>query len=449
MIRLALVLTRAAGWPRMVLVACCTAPVTTLLLVAITLLRLPAQPREVLVQVVEDPGTRGGSILAAVVLTLPPLLLLHQVVRLGTAEREQRLAALRLAGATPDEVRRLGALEVGIPALVGSVVGTVLFRLLRAVPGSSTPAPDPFRDPIPALRLVPTTVAPTWWQELAVVSAVGGLGVVVGWWASRNVTVSPLGVTRRQPSEPPRPWGAVGLVASALLGAAALLVEPDDPTASGLLGIAAVSCAVVGMLLLAPWTAYLAGRTAQRRTSSAALLIAARRLVADPRAAGRAGAAVGGIALVSGGSAGTAAAAVDDGYTLDSFYAISLALVAAGLLASLAVVVLTVAVHSVESLLDHKRSVASLAALGTTLEELQKAQRQEAVLATVPAAVLGVLMGSLALVGIEAPRGLGLVIVLGNLVLTPVVVFAVIGLSTRLTRPWVRRAAAPANLRTP
>jgi hypothetical protein len=115
-IRLAVLLTRAGGWPRAVLLAGCTAVVCGLLLVAVALLRLPEQPEESLFSLVAESGLRGGTTLATVLLAVPPLLLLYQAVRLGTAARERRLAGLRLAGATPGQVRRLGAIEVGIPA---------------------------------------------------------------------------------------------------------------------------------------------------------------------------------------------------------------------------------------------------------------------------------------------------------------------------------------------
>ena len=98
---LAWTLARAGGLPRMLLVAACTAVVSGLLMVAVALLLLPPQPDELLFNLVADPGVRGGTAFGTVLLTLPALMLLNQAVRLGTAARERRLAALRLAGATP------------------------------------------------------------------------------------------------------------------------------------------------------------------------------------------------------------------------------------------------------------------------------------------------------------------------------------------------------------
>ena len=450
MIRLAVTLTRAGGWPRMLLLGSCTAVVCALLLVVVTFARLPDSPDEVLFELVADPGTRGGTTFATALLTVPPLLLLYQAIRLGTAARDRRLAALRLAGATPNEVRRLGALEVGIPALAGSLAGIALFWILRQVLGGNTMHDVDFRSDVYAstltlsLNLLPTSVSPQWWDASLVVIATTLAGVFVGARASRGVIVTPLGVSRRQSSAPPRPWGVLLLVAAALVVPLALAVGAFPAAA----GIAIVGLAVLGVVGLAPWAAYRAGRYAESRTASAAVLLAARRLVADPRPAGRAAAAVGAIALVSGGGAAIAAdlLAVEND---DPFYYVSLALVAGALLVALLVAVGTLAVHSVESLLDRKRSVASLAALGMPLDELESAQRWEARLVAMPIATAGVLLGAATIAVLGGNLSpVGLLVLVADVVLTLGLVRLAIIAAVRITRPWAVRAASVANLRT-
>ena len=448
MIRLALTLTRAGGWPRMLLLGSCTAVVSALLLIVITFARLPHHPDELLFDLVSNPGTRVGAAFATALLTLPPLLLLYQAVRLGTAARDRRLAALRLAGATPAEVRRLGSLEVGIPALAGSLAGIGLFWLLRFLQGdnamfdaSSNPGGRVYTGD---LRLLPTSVAPQWWEALLVVLATTLAGVFVGARASRGVIVTPLGVSRRQASAPPRPWGLLLLLAAVLIVPVALAVGSTSEAAP----MAIVGLAILGVISLAPWAAYRAGRFAQSRTASPAVLLAARRLVADPRPAGRAAAAVGAIALVSGGGAAVAADLVGTDNS-EPFYYISLALVAGALLVALLVAIGTLAVHSVESLLDRKRSVASLAALGMPLEELQSAQRWEARLVAMPMATAGVFLGSTTLGVMGGNVSLvALLVLLTNMVITLGLVWLAIFAAVRLTRPWAVRAASAANLRT-
>jgi len=441
-------LARSGGTARMVLVGVCTAVVSGLLLVAIALLMLPADPQEALFNLVADPGVRGGTAFGTVLVTLPALLLLHQAVRLGTAARERRLAALRLAGATPAQVRALGAVEVGVPSLLGGVAGIGVYWLLRAFLGG-----QPYGQPLPddvlvlssRLRLVPTTVTPAWWMVLLVVVGVTVAGLAVGALASRGLVVTPLGVSRQQRTAPPRPWGLVPLLLAAALGV--LLVPLGLPSTAT--GIAAVGLAVLGMVLLAPWATYRMARRTQRRTTSATSLLAAGRLVADPRAAGRAAAAVGGIGLVSGGSAALTADVLNM-YSGggDSFYLVSMALVALVLLLALGVVAWTLAVHTVESLLDRKRSTAALVAAGLSLRDLETSQRSECLIASLPLAVAGTLVGTLALGPFLERSGAGALLMVANLALTPALTWLAVAVAVRAVRPWTRRAARAENLRT-
>jgi hypothetical protein len=179
------------------------------------------------------------------------------------------------------------------------------------------------------------------------------------------------------------------------------------------------------------------------------MLLAARRLVTDPRPAGRAAAAVGGIGLVSGGAAALAADIVNMG-DAGSFYVVSLLLVAAGLFVALLVAGWSLAVHSVEAFLDRKRSMAALVATGTTVSEIEASQRSEAMLVALPIALRGTIIGSIALSTLdgEARGPLGLLIILINLALTPGLVWLAILTATRSTRRWLLQATAPYNLRT-
>ena len=443
---LAWTLARAGGLPRMLLVAACTAVVSGLLMVAVALLLLPPQPDELLFNLVADPGVRGGTAFGTVLLTLPALMLLNQAVRLGTAARERRLAALRLAGATPGQVRLLATFEVGAPSLVGGVLGLGVYAFLRATLGGlphDAPTSRFVRFSSNDVRLVPTTVTPQWWQFLLVVLAVTLAGVAVGALASRGLVISPFGVSRRQRSTPPRPWGLLALVAAAGTAAAAVLLGAD----SALVAMVAVALAVGGIISLAPWAAYRTGLRARRRARSAPALLAAGRLVADPRPAGRAAAAVGAIGLVSGGSAAITADTLGDPY-VDSMYLVSMLIVALVLLAALVVAAWTLAVHTVESLLDRKRPTAALVALGATTADLERSQRSECTLVALPLSVAGVVVGTLALGPFVGASGSGVLLMLANLVVTPALVWVAIVAAVRLVRPWTVRAGAPGNLRT-
>jgi putative ABC transport system ATP-binding protein len=96
-------------------------------------------------------------------------------------------------------------------------------------------------------------------------------------------------------------------------GASVVLVTHDNRVAAhadrevvlvdGAFTLAGVLLVVLGAIALAPWVALRAGQRAARHTSDPATLIAAAHLVADPRPAGRAAAAIGAIGIVSGAAA--------------------------------------------------------------------------------------------------------------------------------------------------
>lgn len=448
-------LALSGGWGRAALLAGCTAVVAGLLLVVVAVLSLPAQPAERLYAVVAEAGTRYGYVFGIVLLTLPPLLLLHQAVRLGTAARERRLASLRLAGATPGDIRRIGAAEVGLPALVGAVAGIGVYWLMRLVLGgnltySQVEGPGRHRSEVEySLRLVPTSAVPSWWQVVAVVAGVTVLGVAVGWAASRHVVVTPLGVVRRSTRRPPRPWGLLMMAVAVVVLVSDIVQDPRLPGRSDdLVVFGGLLLLVLGLVMLAPWAAYLVGTFVARRASSAPLLLAARRLATEPRAAGRAASAVGAIGLAAGCAAAVVADLRSSG-NVDAYYYVAIALVAAVLPLALLAVVGSLAVHSVESLLERKRSVAALVALGAPRDLLERAMRWEAGLVAGPMVVGGGLLGALglgSLVG-ESSTVLMLAALVGVLLLGGAVWLAVL-LMSWLARPWVLKASDLTNLRT-
>jgi uncharacterized membrane protein YfcA len=119
------------------------------------------------------------------------------------------------------------------------------------------------------------------------------------------------------------------------------------------------------------------------------------------------------------------------------------------LLAALVLVVFSMTVHGVESLMDHRRSIASLAVMGASTEQLSRAQRWEVGLVAVPMAVIGVTLGSWPFDFLsEASNRYAWIPVLVDAV-TVLLVWLAVEVSTRLTRPWLVRAAAPDSLRTP
>jgi len=485
MTRLAWTFLRSGGWRRAALLAGTTAVATALLLAALRMLRLailfgslsqrsPAQP---------DRSTLGLAFGTAM-LVLPLLLMLNQVVRLGTAARERRLAALRLAGATPAQVRRLGALEVGFPVTVGAMAGPLAYALLRAL--SSAHRSTDFlaagnwkRARLDSYGLLrQASVIPPWWQTVAVVALAAAAGVATGALASRHLIASPLGVSRRVRRSAPRPWGLL-LVATGL-GAMAFGVSSSSPRSQWLWAVffpafgpgqsvvlPGILLVVLGVIALGPWVAFRAGQRAARRTSDPATLIAAGHLVSDPGPAGRAAVAVGAIGVVSG------LAAVLEGGLFSAWLSrpavnhfsnnlsllILLALVVASLILVLIVTASTLAVHAAESLVDRRRILAALVAAGTPVSVLRDALRREAMLACMPLSVGGVLLGAVvaSVAFLTATNAAGtherlnlaaLLFLCGQVVATVGLTWAAIRIATGAVAPRLQQATAPANLRT-
>jgi hypothetical protein len=388
-------------------------------------------------------GDRRNVGFALALLLIPVLGFLGQCARIGAVHRDRRLAALRLAGAGPWQVRRIAALESGPACLAGSLTATTLG--------------------VPLLLHVwarPTALA---WAGIALVTvAAPVLGATVSALSLRRVVASPLGWVRRV-----RPvWGPGRAlrVVIALLGVAALLLGLSPVTGGPVrlaLGPPALFAAV---LLVGAATVSLAGTAARRlggalaaRAQSPALLIAAERLRDDPWAAARTHAAVLLVTVVGAGFVGVREVLLDTLHTVrregtlgtdTAYYTTGIDLTAAAILVALALTVTGLAVGTVESLATRRRSLAAQVAAGVPYRVLARALLLETALPLAPAvAVAGA--GGTAIgpwyASLAADRsGTGLPY---TALLVPVAVYTACLLAAATTLPLLRRSARPAELR--
>ena len=166
-------------------------------------------PHEALVEV--DPLSMAYVFLAlfASVLLVPSLLgLLTQAARANLGGREEHLAVLRLIGATAGEVRGMMILESLRQALVGLVLGSVLYVV--TCPAWSLLAFQEKR--VGAWEMLTWWVIPVAWIVVLVLAACSV------WLALRRVAVTPLGVTKKIP---PKGQSVITLVLS-IVGAVVL-----------------------------------------------------------------------------------------------------------------------------------------------------------------------------------------------------------------------------------
>ncbi|MFI9616295.1 FtsX-like permease family protein [Streptomyces sp. NPDC052023] len=439
-LRLAWLLTRGSGlreWWRSGLTAVGAGLATGFALAAVAIASLEGQYTVGFGNgLLDQPGERSGVVLALALLLIPVLGFLGQCSRVGAVHRDRRLAALRLAGAAPAQVRRIAALEAGLACLAGSAAASLASALVV----------------LEVWHRPPVTV----WAGFALATvAVPVLGALVSALALRRVIASPLGRVRRVHTTP-RP-GRVFLGAAAVL--TVLLLTGLASNGSGPLGSAQAPPTVFFAVLLtgsgAVWlcgaSARLMGTFLAARTGRPAVLIAAERLRDDPWALARTHAAVLLVTIVGTGFVGVRQALLD---TLDSpqqlaasrsFYTTGLDLTAAAIAVALLITLSALAVGTAESLATRRRGLAAQAAAGVPQAVLGRALLLETALplapALLPAGVGGMVIGT----GYAGLAGSGSLPWAALLV--PVGMYSACLLAAAASLPLLRRSVRPGELR--
>jgi len=218
---------------------------------------------------------RDSFIVGAIAFVFPILILVGTATRLAAARREERYAALRLVGATNRQIGVVSSVDAVVSALLGSMLGIVIFLLLRR----------PLADTaITSARYFYDEVTPTAAGYLVVLIGVPAASAISSLVSLRRVRISPLGVSRRVTPPAPSAWRAAPLLAGIILFAAGIALTSKNaigrPAYPGLLII------LIGLVVAGPWLTAHAARLL-RRVSGASALLAARRLGDNPRAAFR------------------------------------------------------------------------------------------------------------------------------------------------------------------
>jgi hypothetical protein len=219
------------------------------------------------------------SVIALAIL-VPVLIFIATATRLSAARREQRFAAMRLAGATRRQVSLVAAVESAVAAIGGVAVGFGMFFLLR-IPLSAIPfTGQPFFPAQLSLSLL---------DILAVALGVPLAASIVSRVALGRVHISPLGVMRRVTPKPPTAWRLLPLLAGvAELGFFVVHGHPVAVSGQVLAFITGFGLIIVGLIIAGPWLTMTGARFLARHASRPGALIAARRLADDPRTAFRA-----------------------------------------------------------------------------------------------------------------------------------------------------------------
>jgi hypothetical protein len=216
----------------------------------------------------------GVGVLAVV---FPMLVLISTATRLAAGRREERFAALRLVGGTPDDIRIVAAVEATLSGFLGAVLGTVIFLLVRpALAGAALVGTQYFES-----DLTPTVAG-----YVAMLVGVPIAAAIAALASLRRVQISPLGVSRRATPKPPTFWRLIALV----IGVGIFVYGLSKTTKDGI-GAAAypgLILTMIGLVIAGPWLTAQAARLFGRATSGSSTLLATRRLADNPKGAFRA-----------------------------------------------------------------------------------------------------------------------------------------------------------------
>ncbi|ADJ50957.1 hypothetical protein AMES_9131 [Amycolatopsis mediterranei S699] len=216
-----------------------------------------------------------------IVLLVPSLVLVASSARLTAARRERRLAAIRLAGATPGQVTNMVAAETtlsaGIGALLGLLISPALHGLASFVPwaGGTWLASD-FALPVGL--------------TVFIVLAIPVLVVLAGVLGLRRVLKNPLFATGGHTKKPLHWWRLLALPAA---GAFFLIAVTTVKQTGGIgLVMAGLFFLVGSAAIVGPWVTSAVGGTFVRIWRRPSALLAGRRLRDDPKGAYRASAGI-------------------------------------------------------------------------------------------------------------------------------------------------------------
>lgn len=312
------------------------------------------------------------AVLALALLVIPLTSLGGAAARLSARRRDDRLATLRLLGATPATVAAITVLESAVLATLGAVGGVIVY--LAAVPlvglipfrGEALGASSVLLS-VPAIAGIVLGVA-----VLAAVSATLGL---------RKVVVSPLGVRMRDDA-PKQHWLRV-VIAVIVIGATYAVmgvIGGGLPLAVMMTIIGAGFGGTLAVLgLVGPWVIRLVARAQLRGAKTPERLLAARSVLESPKAAWRqvsgvamtsfmavfAGTGVGVVSAFSGGSS-------DD---LTLIYDIQTGVLIT-VIASFLMVACSIGVNQAADILDRRDIYESLAKLGMPVQTMERARRR-------------------------------------------------------------------------
>jgi hypothetical protein len=331
---------------------------------------------------IAESGLRSGLIAILIILAALTGGLAVQALRLGTAARERRLTALRLAGASRKQLRQLTVTDAAIAGLAGGLLAgpayLVLSLLFGALPRMARVLPG--AELMDAVLWIPVVVMMT------------AAGAVIGSLLHRDAPVS------RQPQSAAQ--RRTGIIAGPVLIALGLLASP----VAGYVG-STVLLAGLALFFLSTSGVWIRGLGRRlQRSGDPANLLTGLRLVTDSRPASRICMLLGCCGFLVGTMAnGIAGIVSDDMVASPTFYTTGFGLTIAGLVLVVLTAMAALIVAVADQLVDQRRQFASLTALGVDQPFLRRVIRRQLTVVAAPALAVGLLFGTV--IGINRVAG--------------------------------------------
>ena len=344
----------------------------------------------------DDPSSLDGmasfyvmlAYFAATLLIVPIISMGAAAARLGMSRRERDLAVLRLVGLAPGKTKLACILETCVFAIVGVVVGSILYAVTLPAWGALS------------FQGRPMGASEMWVGVVALL--VEGLAMILlaalsSWLAMRTVAITPLGVARRTQA------GRVSAVGP-VLGLVLLVVWLTVGTLAMNLGTAIGMAVFMGFMgaiflivnLVGVWSISLMGRIMARASRTPQMMVAGRRMADDPRAVWRSFGAVALVGFLVGIMYPAASAISMSGDSTDEVGRIVIGDINRGMLLTFAITLalgaVSTAVNQSIRVLDSADQVRALSYMGSPRGFMDRSRRLEV---AIPASVM--IVGSMLL----------------------------------------------------
>lgn len=229
---------------------------------------------------------RMGFGVGAVLLLFPLLILVNTATRLAAARREERFAAMRLVGATPNQINVIASVDAILGAFFGALLGTAIFLALRPLIADIS---------LSGAKFFESYVTPTPLGYAALIVGVPIASGIASLVSLRRVRITPLGVKQRQTPPPPRAWRVVPLLAGLGLFAYVVTTTVHAATKAHINGgpsllpvFLDLILIMVGLVLAGSWLTMMASRLLAKVARGPSTLLAARHLADNPKGSFRA-----------------------------------------------------------------------------------------------------------------------------------------------------------------